>query len=61
MEAYMLLCALCGEKIEGSYVRRVVGDQVMDFHLRCSAQILAERAKGEVEDLGLEVVRGGVA
>jgi hypothetical protein len=57
----MLLCALCGEKIEGSYVRRVVGDQVMDLHLRCSAQILAERAKGEVEDLGLEVVRGGVA
>jgi hypothetical protein len=26
MEAYMLLCALCGEKIEGSYVRRVVDD-----------------------------------
>ena len=57
----MKTCALCGEKIESSYARRVVGDQVLNLHLRCSAQILAERSKGEVADLGLDVVRGGVA
>jgi len=56
----MKTCALCGEKIEGSYVRRVVDDRVVDLHLRCSAQIFAERREGG-EDLGLEVVRGGVA
>ncbi len=55
----MLLCALCGEKIESSYARRVVGGRVLDLHLRCSAQILAERREGG-EDLGLDVVRGGV-
>ena len=54
----MKTCALCGEKIDGSYVRRVVGNHVLDLHLRCSAQILAERREGG-EDLGLEMVRGG--